>query len=171
MTAPNRFWNTFYELVVHGYLLQAHCQRAADIDRKVKSVLAVTSTASLGIWAIFKVFPVLWAGIIVVTQIVTATAKYLPYSARLKASAACYHDYRDIQNWAEAKWCEIADGELTEAQINKARVELRTKTAKVLKEHFPLDGLPKNPELTAAATSEAELYLSNHFKDTQHGNE
>lgn len=161
--AANRFWNAFYELVTHGYLLQAHCQNAADIDRKVKVLLAVTSTTSLGIWAVFKVYPEVWAGIIVVTQIVTATAKFLPYASRLKSSASCFHDYREIQNWAEAKWCEIADGGLTEIQITKARVELQTKTARSLKSHFPLDGLPKDEKLTLLATSEAEKYLSNHF--------
>lgn len=165
LAPSNRYWNSFYELVVHGYLLQSHCQVAADIDRKVKAALAVTSTASLGIWAVFKVYPSLWAGIIVFTQIVSATSKYLPYSARLKASAACVHDYRDIQNWAEAKWCEIADGQLSEAQINKARIELQNKTARALKNHFPLDGLPKDEKLTDAATVEAQQYLSNHFGD------
>lgn len=170
MTAPNRFWNSFYELVVHGYLLQAHCQHAADIDRKVKAALAVTSTASLGMWAVFKVYPIIWAGIIVSTQIITATAKYLPYSARLKASAASVHDFRDIQNWAEAKWCEIVDGALTEPQINKARVELQARTARALKSHFPLDGLPKDDALTARATTDAEIYLSNHFGDINNGN-
>lgn len=163
MSAPNRYWNTFFELVVHGYLLQAHSQRAAGIDRKVKIALAVTSTTSLGIWAAFKVFPILWAAIIVFTQIVSAVAKYLPYSARLKAAAGCSHDYRDIQNWAEAKWCEIADGQLTEAQINKYRVELKTKTANVERKHFPLEGLPRDTALSETATTEAERYLTNHF--------
>lgn len=163
MSAPNRYWNSFFELVVHGYLLQAHCRRAADIDRKVKVVLAVTSTTSLGIWAIFKVYPNVWAAIIVVTQIVSATAKYLPYSARLKASAGCAHDYRDIQNWAEAKWCDIADGQLTEPQIYKLRVELQARTATTEKKHFPLEGLPRDSALAEAATAEAERYLANHF--------
>lgn len=163
MSAPSRYWNSFYELVVHGYLLQAHCQRAADIDRKVKVCLAVTSSTSLGIWAVFKVYPSIWAAIIVATQIVSATAKYLPYSARLKASAGCAHDYRDIQNWAEAKWCDIADGQLTEQQINKLRVELQTKTANTERKHFPLEGLPRDAALAEAATVEAERYLANHF--------
>lgn len=163
MSAPSRYWNSFYELVVHGYLLQAHCQRAAEIERKVKVFLAVTSTTSLGIWAVFKVYPSVWAAIIVFTQVVSATAKYLPYSARLKASAGCAHDYRDIQNWAEAKWCDIADGQLTEQQINKLRVELQAKTANTERKHFPLEGLPRDAALTETATAEAERYLANHF--------
>lgn len=165
MTVPNRYWSAMYEMVVHSYLLQAHCQRAANVDRRVKIILAVTSTASLGIWAVFKVYPGLWAGIIVVTQVVSATAKYLPYAARLKASAGCAHDYRDIKNWAEAKWCDIADGQLTEAQISKLRVELQNKTANVERKHFPLEGLPRDAALAEAATTEAERYLSNHFGD------
>jgi hypothetical protein len=165
MSAPTRFWNTFYELVAHGYLLQAHCTRAADIDRRVKIFLAVTSTTSLGIWAVFKVYPNFWAAIIVITQIVSATAKYLPYSSRLKASAGCAHDYRDIQNWAEGKWCDIVEGQLTEVQINKLRVELKARTATVERKHFPLDGLPRDAALTEAATIEAERYIANHFGD------
>ena len=163
MNPQLRFWKSFYELVFHGYLLQGHCQTAAATDRKVKAFLAITSTTSLGIWAVFKAYPELWAAIIVLTQIVSATSKYLHFGARLKASAACVHDFREIQNWAEAKWCEIIDGELTDAQINKARTELQGRTARMLKTHFPLDGLPVDENLNTAATDQAGLYLTTHY--------
>lgn len=163
MNPQQRYWNSLYELIVHGYLLQAHCQAAGSIDRKVKAVLAITSSTSLGIWAVFKAYPLLWAGIIVATQIVTATSKFLPYTARLKAAGGCAHDFREIQNWAEAKWCEMVDGELTDAQINKARSELQSKTARALKSHFPLDGLPIKANLTELATEQAVLYLSTNY--------
>ena len=117
MLPQQRYWTTFYELVFHGYLLQEQCQRTADIDRKVKAGLAIASTASLGIWAVFKAYPELWAAIIVGTQIVSATSKYLPDSSRLKASSSCVHEYREIQNWAESIWCDIVDGEISDAQI------------------------------------------------------
>lgn len=163
MNPQIRFWAALYELVFHGLLLHAHCQAAAKTDRNVIAILAVTSTASLGIWAVFKSNPQLWACIIVVTQIVSAISRYLPWSSRLKASAACVHDFREVQNWAEARWCEILDGELTDVQINKARVELQTKTAKAMKAHFPLDGLPVNKTLNDFATTQAEQYLATHY--------
>jgi hypothetical protein len=163
MTPQLRYWNSLYELIFHGYLLQAHCQAAGATDRKVKAILAITSSTSLGIWAVFKAYPLLWAGIIVVTQIITATSKYLPYTSRLKAAGACTHDFREIQNWAESKWCEIIDGELTDIQINKARSELQSKTARALKLHFPLDGLPSHDDFNVIATEQSQLYLSTHY--------
>ena len=67
------------------------------------------------------------------------------------------------QNWAEAKWCEIADGMLTEAEISKARVDLQTRTAKTLKAHFPLGGLPENSVLLDQAEHRANQYLTHHY--------
>ncbi len=171
MSPQNRYWNSLYELVFHGYLLQAHCQDAADTDRKLKAVVAITSSTSLGIWAVFKSYPMIWAAIIVVTQIVSATSKYLPYATRLKAAGACVHDFREIQNWAELRWCEIIDGILTDNQINKARAEIQTKTARALKLHFPLDGLPSKQAFNDLATENAESYMTTHYGDKKNGNE
>ncbi len=171
MSAQTRYWNSLYELVFHGYLLQAHCQDAADTDRKFKAVVAITSATSLGIWAVFKSYPLVWATIIVCTQIVSATSKYLPYAARLKASAASVHDFREIQNWAEMRWCEIIDGDLTDSQINKARSEIQSKTARAMKSHFPLDGLPPKKGFNDLATTQAQAYLINHFGDDNNGDE
>lgn len=163
MTPANRFWNTMYELIYHGFLLELHCQRAAQVNSWVNGGLAVTSTTSLGIWAVFKAYPTLWALIIVLTQIVTAISKYFPYATRLKASGSCVHDYREIRNWAEARWCEILDGGLTDTQINKARVELQNRTAKSLKSHFPLGGLPLKPAFEVLATDQTLRYLATQY--------
>ncbi len=165
MNPQQRYWNTLEELIFHGYVLQAHCQAAGSVDRKVKAFLAVASSTSLGIWAVFKAYPLLWAGIIVATQIVTATSKFLPYTGRLKAAGACAHDFREIQNWAESKWCEMVDGELTVPQINKARADLQAKTARALKTHFPLDGLPSRVKITELASELAKLYLMTNYGD------
>jgi hypothetical protein len=163
MAPANRFWNTMYEMIFHGYLLELHCQKSAQVNSWMQGGLAVTSTTSLGIWAVFKAYPGLWACIIVGTQIITAISKYFPYATRLKASAGCSHDFREIQNWAEARWCEILDGALTDSQINKARVELQTRTAKSLKLHFPLGGLPSNKSFEETATAQTEKYLATQY--------
>lgn len=56
----------------------------------------------------------------------------------------------------------MVDGELTDLQITKARTELQSKTARALKAHFPLDGLPSDAKLTDQATEHAGLYLVNN---------
>ena len=171
MSPQARFWSALYELVYDGYLLEAHCQRSASIERWLNAVLAVTSTTSLGIWAVFKSYPEVWAGIIVATQIVTATSKHAPFLKRVLASSACAHEYRQIQNWGEARWCEMVDGQLTDSQINAARIDLQTKTAKADKTHFPLGGLPEITQLSEKATTQAEQYLTLHYGGNANGNE
>lgn len=133
------------------------------MDRRTNAILAITSTGSLGIWAVLKQYPMVWSAIIVTTQLVGATSKFLPFSARVRAASACAHEYRVHQNWAEAKWCEIADGLLTASEISKARVDLQTRIAKTLKSHFPLGGLPDNSALLDQAELRADQYLRHHY--------
>lgn len=165
MKPQQRFWRTLYELVSHGYFLEGYSQRSALWERRANVALAITSTGSLGIWAVFKQFPLVWSGIIVLTHLVSATSKFLPFSTRVRAASACAHEYRLHQNWAEAKWCEIADGLLMEAEISKARVDLQARVAKTLKAHFPLGGLPDNPALLEKAELRASQYLTHHYSE------
>lgn len=165
MHPQQRFWRALYELVSHGYFLEAYSQRSALWERRANVALAVTSTSSLGIWAVFKQFPLVWSGIIVLTHIVSTTSKFLPFSSRVRAASACAHEYRLHQNWAEARWCEIADGLLIEAEISKARADLQAKIAKTLKTHFPLSGLPDNPVLLEKAEQRAAQYLTHHYSE------
>ncbi|MGT2453882.1 hypothetical protein ACU4GI_11520 [Cupriavidus basilensis] len=167
MNPQQRFWRALYELVSHAYFLEGYCQRSAVWERRTNVTLALTSTSSLGIWAVFKQYPLLWSGIIVGTQLVSATSKLLPFSSRVRAASACAHEYRLHLNWAEARWCEIADGLLTDAEISKARVDLQAKTAKSLKSHFPLGGLPDNPGLLEKAETRANQYLTHHYGEEQ----
>ncbi|AKC71216.1 hypothetical protein [Pandoraea oxalativorans] len=161
--SQQRFWRALYELIVHGYFLDAYCQESIVKERRTNVVLAVASSASLGIWAIFKQFPLIWSGIIVATQIVSATSKFLPFSARVKSASACAHEYKSIQNWAERKWCEIADGLLTDVEISKARADLQERVSKALKAHFPHGGLPDNPQLLQKGEERAFQYLNHHY--------
>jgi len=165
MTPHQRFWRALYELVSHGYFLEGYSQRSALFERRTNVVLALTSTGSLGIWAVFKQYPLVWSGIIVATHIVGATSRFLPFSSRVRAASACGHEFRLHQNWAETKWCEIADGLLTEMEISKARVDLLARTAKTLKVHFPLGGLPDNEAVLAKAEQRADQYLRHHYGD------
>ena len=165
MSPAERYWKSMYELIVHGYLYEIHSQRSAKIDLVVKASLALTSTSSLGLWAALKAYPGIWASIIVVTQVITAVSKYFPFSKRLKACGTCSHSYNEIQIWAEAKWADIVDGELNNAQINKARTELKTKIAKAEKASFPFEGLPSNDKFMESAVELTHQYMDTHFKD------
>lgn len=163
MASENRLWVALYELIFQGYLLEAHTRNAAELDRTFKAVIAITSTASLGIWAVFKVYPAVWAAVIVFTQIISATSKFLPYATRNKAAAGCRNEFQLIQAWAESKWLEVVDGKLTDGQITKLRTDLQKRALDAVHRHFPLDSLPENKKFVEYATNQAEQYMKLHF--------
>ncbi|MDH0342045.1 hypothetical protein [Chromobacterium haemolyticum] len=116
----------------------------------------------------FKQYPEVWSCIIVFTQIATSVSKYLPYTARVKGASASAHEYRQHQIWAEGIWCQIESGELTVSQINKARLDLKAKTSKTLKAHFPHGDLPEAPALMDKALTQSYQYLQSHFGEEDH---
>jgi len=162
-----RFWRALDEHVTHSYFLEAYCQLSAAWDRWGKAILAISSGGSLAIWAVFKEYPLLWSTIIVSTQVIGVTGKFLPYAARSRAASASVHEYRQHQIWAEEKWCQVLNGELTDAEINKFRAELQRRAAKTLEKHFPIGGLPKDDKLFKKAEALSYQYLNHHFGEIE----
>jgi hypothetical protein len=164
-TAIQRYWNALDELITHCYYLEAYCQRSIKHERVANVVLALAGTGSLGMWAVFKQYPHIWGGIIVLTQIISSVSGYLPFAARVKRASTAAHEYRSHQVWAEHVWCQIVEGELTVSEINKARLDLKTKTSSSLREHFPEGGLPAAPDLHGKAQEQSYIYLDANFGD------
>ena len=73
MNVQERFWCEMYHLKGHTCYLELYLARTEKIDRAVNIAIAITSTSSLGMWAFFKQFDKLWAGLIVMSQLVAMT--------------------------------------------------------------------------------------------------
>jgi hypothetical protein len=127
-------------------------------------------SASLGIWAVLKQYPQVWSGIIVFTQIVSSACRYLPFATRVKRASAAAHEYRSHQLMAEHLWCRMIEGELSVPEINKARLELKTKAGKTLREYFPEGGLPEAIDLLDKAQNQSYTYLNANFGGQTHEN-
>ena len=158
-----------YQLKVHACYLELYLAKTENIDRWVNFSIAITSTGSLGMWAFLKEYDKVWAGIIVLSQLVAVAKGFLPYKLRVKALASCVHEYEEHMVWAEGTWFEVAEGERTEQEITNLRTQLQKRTLKTMKECFPVSALPKNQGLLDEATSNANAYFSTFYGSNNDG--
>jgi hypothetical protein len=161
--AQLRFWKEFYQLKVHVNYVELHLQRTEMIDRSLKMFLAISSSASIGAWVIWKELAILWACVIAASQVVNIVRSYLPYKERLKALSGLLGDIEELVIYMEMKWIEVSSGKLSDEEINKLRYDIRMKKHKSLKKHFPGTVIPENKKLLSKAEDSASIYFSTFY--------
>ncbi|NHR07905.1 hypothetical protein HA052_22180 [Chromobacterium haemolyticum] len=161
--AQERFWKELFQLKVHINYVEAHIHEAEKYDRRFKMFMAVSSSASIGAWAIWKDLSFLWAAIIALSQVIAAISPHLPYRERLKTYASMLHELEEVFIQAEAKWHDVALGKYDEGEINKARTNLRLQKQKILKKHLPSTVIPDDSEKADKAEELALSYFSTFY--------
>src|SRR5438105_8755933 len=169
MNAQERFWREMYQLKVHACYLELYLAKTESVDRWVNFGIAITSTGSLGMWAFLKEYDKVWAGIIVLSQLLSVAKSFLPYKLRVKALASCVHEYEEHMVWAEGTWFDVAEGKLTEQEITSLRTQLQKRTLKTMRECFPASALPENQVLLKKATARADVYFNAFYGNDTHG--
>lgn len=161
--AQLRFWKEFYQLKVHVNYVELHLQRTEMIDRSLKMFLALSSSASIGAWVIWKELAILWAFVIAASQVVNIVRSYLPYKERLKALSGLLGEIEELAIYMEMKWLEVSSGRLSDEEINKLRYDIRMKKHKSLKKYFPANVIPENRKFLARAEESASNYFSTFY--------
>lgn len=161
--SQEHYWKEFYRLKVHVIYLELQLGRTESIDRGLKIFLAVTSSASIGAWAIWKELTVLWALLIAGSQVINAVRQYLPYKERLRCISDLINELEELVLTVEAKWLDISNGDLTDEEIRKALANLRTLRQRALKKHFPDKVLPQDDGLFGQAEDKAQTYFQTFY--------
>ena len=161
--SQEHYWKEFYRLKVHVGFLELLLGETERTDRYIKIFLAVTSSASIGGWVIWKDLALLWSILIAGSQVLNAIRQYLPYKERLKALSGLLNERDEVLVGVESKWLDITAGELTEAEIRKALLELRTRKMKAIKKHFPDNTIPEDGVFFEKAEQRALSYFNNFY--------
>jgi hypothetical protein len=138
-------------------------EQSEFIDKSVNIFLAVTSSSSICGWAIWNRFDFVWAVIIATSQLVSAVKQFLPYRTRLKAISGILREFEELLTFYEMKWFDVAEGNLTDAEINKLQYEMRSKKTKILHKHLGANTLPTKGKLFEKAKDTANTYINNFY--------
>lgn len=158
-----RYWKELYQMRVHVNYLELYMEHSEFIDKSINIFLAVTSSSSICGWAIWNKYSFIWAIIIAGSQLINAIKQFLPFKLRLKAIANILKELEELTTFTEMKWFDIAEGNLTDEEINKLQYEIRSKKIRILQKYLGINTLPEKPKLFKKATQNANIYINNFY--------
>ena len=160
-----QYWNEMHALKTHINYIELILEEAESYDSKIKIFLAITSSTSIGGWAIWQNYSSVWATAIAISQVVTAILPHLPYKTRIKQYSAALNELSSLMLKAEYKWNAISSGQLTNEEINKARFDVLTAKNKALTKNIP-SVIPSNEKLHDKAERRSNDYFSLYYPTT-----
>lgn len=77
-------WNSLADYYFKASVMGFAIQRFQKIDRWLNIVLALASSGSIAVWAIWKKIPYVWGAIIALSQVIQTVKPYFPYSRYIR---------------------------------------------------------------------------------------
>jgi hypothetical protein len=133
------------------------------MQRKLNMFLAVATSGSIAAWAVWSKFPLLWAGIIAVSQVISVIKPYLPYERRINEINKLNIQLTSLYNEIEAKWYYFANGLLSDEEMNNVYYEYNKRWIENETQYFSNDSLPVNESFIETANELCELYFEEYF--------
>ncbi|UHC81709.1 hypothetical protein LS633_25425 [Pseudomonas sp. NIBR-H-19] len=157
-----QYWTELYELKCHQKYLALHQERAEGWERRIKVFMAVVSSTSIGGWALWNELAPLWATLIAASQVVTAIYAFLPFKSRIKPISLAVTSLTVLFDQAEHGWFAVAEGDLTDSQVNDARYKIRKSKTKIMSDTVGVLIIPHDLDLMRTAEQEAMAYFKNY---------
>lgn len=161
----SQYWVELQELRAHAYYLEFYQLRSEGLERAIGITLAVLSSSSIGAWAIWKEYAFVWGVLIMISQVVSAVYRFLPFKARIKPLSIAGMELSVLADDAEKLWFEVASGDLTEREINDKRFAMRKKKSTIMKSAFSGMVMPENPKLMEKAEEQMRKHFRSHYSE------
>lgn len=151
------------ELRFHCFYLSAYKRGTERFDNRVGIFLAVASSTSIAAWAVWQAYPILWATVIAVSQVVQAVRPYMPNRKFLQRLHALQNEVERLAIQVEFDWHQVANGSLTEQEINEKVRVARLALHDVQIRCFEESTLPEKQGYMDVAREKARSYLESNY--------
>ena len=158
-----RFWKNLVQLKFDEIYVSRYLHRSEWWDTCINIFLATASASSVSAWALWKKYDLVWAGIVMASQILAVAKPFLPFRKRIAPLRAAGFAYEEIFLKAESNWMKVASGEMTEEEINTLLFDTKVDQAKSWKKLAGDISLPDTAKLRNISDRlTAEYFLHNH---------
>lgn len=163
-----QYWFELQALYAHAKYLELYQLRSESIERVIGIILAITSSASIGGWAVWTEYAFVWGFLIMASQVVSVVYKFLPFKSRIKPLSSAGTELSVLADTAERQWFDVASGALNEREINDLRFSIRTKKSAIMKSAFSGMALPENARLMRKAEEQMSAYFKSYYPELNH---
>jgi hypothetical protein len=159
---PALYWEQLSGLKTASVYSRLYRDRQAGWVQLVELVKAFASSGAIAGWVVWRDLPLLWSGIIAMSQFLDATKHVFPFARRQKSASDLTVALELLCIDAEAEWENIYAGTIPNERIIARWARLAKLLLQALHKHFP-DGFPQDEGLKARASREASEYLSTTY--------
>ena len=127
-----KVWYTLVNLKYKSYIIDLNFEKNQDLERKINIFLAIASSGSIAGWAIWNSIPIIWGGIIAMSQFVTVILPYLRFNknARDFKQISIHLDHLNFK--FELLWNDIQENLIEENEIRRIYIELKESAINIL---------------------------------------
>jgi len=158
-----RYFNQLTQSKEQIFYVLEYIQRDEAWNWRINVFLALTSSVSIGGWAIWQELKLVWAILIALSQVVTAVKPLLTFEKRLKFLYPLRRELELIYLEMEKDWYDVSMGCLTEQEIHEKNCEFRRKIEEATYGNLKTTSIPTNNRFLRKAKSKTEIYFENNF--------
>lgn len=158
-----KYWNYMVQTKASILYLDIYAEKSYKYDRNINICSAIASSWSIGAWAVWEELSFLWGMIIAISQVITAIKEFFPFERRLKLLKPFIEDMKMIYIRMEHDWFRVAEGELTEREINELLFLYKKDVTAIESKYSKEEILVENPEYLEEADNRCDIYFKNNF--------
>lgn len=158
-----RYWNYLVQVTGQSHYLNIYRERSEEVKDRLNIILAIASSVALGAWVTWQGLEKAWALVIVGSQIMSAIMPYLPYSRRIEILGDATRDFRNLSMRVEVNWFKVADGRLSEDEINELLTAFRKEQLEIEDRFLSKVRLTDNPHLAKQSEEWAHKYFLTNY--------
>lgn len=158
-----KYWNYLVQIKASVYYLDIYAENTYKSERNINVVCAIASSASIAAWATWTELAYVWGFIIAGSQVLTAVKEFFPYAKRLKMLKEFVEEMKIMYVNMEQEWFRVAEGEMTEKEINILLFAYKKKMTELESKHLGEQILVEKKEYAKEADRRCNDYFEKNF--------
>lgn len=159
----DRVWNYLAETKFKSIYLNKVSNRAYHWGNSYSIFLALASASSVATWAIWDKYPIVWASVVAISQLMHIVKPYMYFIKNDKEFIEMSLLFESIYLSYEKLWYNLQKENSDEEEMEKIFYEYRQKELEISNSHKHIV-CPNISSLLAQADIETNNYLQTHFK-------
>jgi len=160
----NRYWNYLAQTLGQSNYLHLYREKSDDTERYISMFAAISSSASIAAWAVWREWSFIWGIIIAASQLLSAVRSYLPYARRADALREATSGYKRLAMRVESNWFRVAEGILSDEEINELITQFHKEQFEIEDKLFAKITLTERPDLLAIAEQTTADYFTKLYE-------
>jgi ElaB/YqjD/DUF883 family membrane-anchored ribosome-binding protein len=125
MSARNRYWYAFAEMLYRKYYIESYKQMIASINQLISAFLLLTSSSGIAAWWIWKQYAHIWSALLGFAQVLSLIMPLFHFQEQIVSINYCLPELETLLNDMEKMWQSIDS--ISECEIIKKQAKFENR--------------------------------------------